>query len=265
MLSRDKKHEKTDITYILIACCTYKRVECLKSALASICAMKLPEGIKTEILVVDNDEYKSAFGVVQEFIDKGTIKINYVVEEHPGLSNVRNKALNSAIEIGATHIAFVDDDEVVDENWLISHVNFYNENREVFVSSGPAYAKFDKKYPNYIMKNSIFRQSSSKEHGKIRNSCATNNVFMGLDIVKDNNLYFLGDFNFTGGEDGNFFERVTKLGYKIAWNEKAIVYEMVNEDRANLKWIMKRKYYDGYMGAILRFKYNKISIRKRII
>ena len=40
---------------------------------------------------------------------------------------------------------------------------------------------------------------------------------------------------------------------------------MITEERANLKWILKRKYYDGYMGAILRFKYNKISIRKRVI
>ncbi len=265
MVGIRKKQQKYDVEYILVACCTYKRAEFLKQALASLFAMKLPENIRTELLIIDNDEFKSAFGIVKEFDDIGKIKINYVVEEERGLSNVRNRALKEAIRLGATHIAFVDDDETVDENWLVEHVKFYNAKDDIFVSSGPAYAKFDKKYPSYIMKNSVFRQSSSKEHGKIRKSCATNNVFFGLDIVSDNNLYFLGDFNFTGGEDGNFFERVTKKGYSIGWNEAAVAYEMITEERANLKWILTRKYYDGYMGSILRFKYNKISVRKRMI
>lgn len=260
-----KQYTKHEINYILVACCTYKRADFLKEALASLFSMKLPENIRTELLIIDNDVYKSAFGIVKEFDDIGKIKINYVVEKERGLSNVRNRALKEAIKLGATHIAFVDDDETVDENWLVEHVNFYNTKPDICVSSGPAYAKFDKKYPSYIMKNSVFRQSSSKEHGKIRKSCATNNVFFGLDIVSDNNLYFLGDFNFTGGEDGNFFERVTKMGYSIGWNEEAIAYEMINEERANLKWILTRKYYDGYMGSILRFKYNKIKVRKRVI
>ncbi len=256
---------KKEIEYILIACCTYKRADALKNALSSLFEIDLPENIKTEILIVDNDEFKSAYGVVKEFEDRGAIKVNYVVEKNPGLSNVRNCALKTAIEMGATHIAFVDDDEIVDKNWLKAHIDFYETKEDIDVSSGPAYAKFDKKYPAYIMKNSVFRQSSSKEHGKIRKSCATNNVFMGLDIVQENNLYFLKDFNFTGGEDGNFFERITKCGYKIGWNEEAIAYEVVNEERANIKWILARKYYDGYMGAILRFRYNNISVYKRVV
>ena len=260
-----QKQPKSNITYILVTCCTYKRAEYLKNALDSVCKMNFPENIKTEILVVDNDEYKSAFGVVKEFQDAENIKINYVVEKHPGLSNVRNKALNTAIELGASHIAFFDDDEIVEPDWLIQHIEFYNKIPKIHVSSGPAYAKFDKTYPAYIMKNSVFRQSSSKTQGELRKSCATNNVFFGLDIVKNNKLYFLDDFNFTGGEDGNFFERVFRKGYNIGWNEDAIVYEMITEERANLKWILQRKYYDGYMGSILRFRYNNISIRKRII
>ena len=58
------------------------------------------------------------------------------------------------------------------------------------------------------------------------------------------NVWFDPRFNNTGGEDYYFGIMMIKKGASIYWASEAIVYETVPEDRANLKWLIKR-YYSG--------------------
>ena len=263
-LKEKKVSKKSSIDYIVIAICTYKRPNLLKQAIDSILCMNFKDEIKTEILIIDNDPSASAKEVVNKFIEKSKIKIHYFVEERTGLSNVRNRALFEGINLDATHLAFIDDDEIADKDWLVEHINFYNTQQGVFVSSGPTFSKFEKDYPSYIKKNNVFKTVSTKQHGLIRENCATGNVFFPLNIVKENNIYFSQDHNFIGGEDGEFFGRISKAGYSIGWNTKAINYEIVGEERANINWILKRKYYNGFCAALLKFKENKKTLKRTL-
>ena len=113
---------KLPVKYIIIACCTYKRPEKLERLLKNLCTINYPENIKTEILVIDNDKAKSAEGIVEKFQD--VLAVHYIMEEEKGLSNVRNRAIKEAFKLGAGHIAFIDDDEIADINWLVNHVDF---------------------------------------------------------------------------------------------------------------------------------------------
>ena len=145
-LKEKKVSKKCSIEYIVIAICTYKRPNLLKQAIDSILCIDFPTEIKTEILVIDNVPNASANDVVNEFIDKSEIKIHYFVEERTGLSNVRNRALVEGINLNATHLVFIDDDEIADKDWLVEHINFYNTQENIFVSSGPTYSKFEKDF-----------------------------------------------------------------------------------------------------------------------
>ena len=262
---REKKvSNKCNIEYVVIAICTYKRPYLLKKTLDSISSMNFPEKIKTEILVIDNDKNASAKEIASEYIKKSNIKIHYFIEEKVGLSNVRNRALKEAISLNSTHLAFIDDDEIADKDWLVEHINFYNTEENIFVSSGPTFSKFEKDYPSYIKKNNVFKTVSTKPHGLIRDNCATGNVFFPLNIIKENNICFSQDHNFIGGEDGEFFGRISKSGYPIGWNTKAINYEIVGEERANIRWILKRKYYNGFCAALLKFKDNKKILKRTL-
>lgn len=248
---------KSKIEYIVIACCTYKRPASLEKMLNSLAQLTYPENIKTEILIVDNDTDKSAKPVVDKYNNLLDVTIHYAVEEKLGLANVRNKALTEALNLNATHLAFIDDDEVVDADWLLNHIEFYEEYPYIHISSAPTFSRFEKKYPNYITKNNVFKTFSTKPHGQLRAHCATGNVFFPLDIIKKHEIYFDTEHNFIGGEDGAFFLAITKLGYNIGWNTKAANYELVGDDRANISWIIKRKYFNGYSGALLSFEKKK--------
>lgn len=254
---------KTSINYILIACCTCKRPKMLMQALNSINELNLPD-IKIELLIVDNDPNATAKNIVANFSEKSKIVVHYIVEPERGLANARNRVLKEAINLNASHLAFFDDDEIVDKNWLVEHVNFYNKNTHILISSGPTYNKFVKNYPAYITKNKVFKQSSSKKTGELRTHCASGNVFFPLSIIKEKSLFFEASYVFMGGEDGDFFSRTNKKGITIGWNNEAINYEMIGDERASLQWILKRQFYNGYSGAFLKFKNNKKLIRKII-
>lgn len=253
---------KCKIEYIIIAICTYKREKLLERLLVNLQKINYPS-FKTEILVVDNDINQSAKEVCEKFKKKAKINIVYSIEENRGFSNARNKALKKSFNLGATHIAFIDDDEIADKNWLINHVDFYNKFNDIYISSAPTYKKFEQNYPDYIVNNITFKSISHKELGKLKKTAAGGNVFFPLDIVKHSNIYFDDTLNVTGSEDTDFFGRLSNAGYKIGWNNNAVNYEIVQSDRANIKWILKRAFNTGY--SVAKIKKRQLSKTKSIL
>lgn len=256
--------EKSSVDFVLVSLCTCKRPLMLGEALLSVNTLNLPEKVRVEILVVDNDENESAKEKVLDLSSKIKLPVHYVVEKTRGISYARNKILETAVEMNASHILCFDDDEILDENCLFEHVKFYNSCENVYISSGPAYNKFIGEYPKYITDSIVFKQSTSKETGFVRKKCATNNVFFPVSLAKDYGLKFSTEYVFMGGEDGDFFGRASKLGFTIVWNKEAIVYELVTKSRANLDYILKKAFYNGYSSSLLKLK-NPKKRKKRVL
>lgn len=255
---------KSEIKSIALACNTYKRPDFLRMCLEGFKALILPENIKVEVLVVDNDIEESAKAVVDEIQEDFPLKINYFVEEKRGLSNARNRLLQEALNLGFTHIALLDDDDVADKNWLINLVELYKTNEKAHIVAGPQYASFLGDFPEYLKNNNIFVKKTTKKKGGIRKICATNNVFLPVEIMTKANVWFDSSFIFMGGEDGDFFTRAGLAGFTIVFNPDAIVYEINDKERVNLKWILNRSFYNGYSGSYLKFKEKNYTF-KRII
>jgi len=252
------KREKTEIKYILLAICTYKRPNMFKNALLSVNNLKLPDDIKVEFLVVDNDSEGSAKEVVEDVQRSINLKINYVTEEKRGLSNARNRVLEEAINLGATHISMFDDDELLTENSLMAHIELYNKDENCHISSGVVLNKFSPETKNYIKNNIVFKQKTTKKTGLIKSSCASGNVFIPVAILKDNpELRFFSEFQFMGGEDGEFFSRASKLGCTIVQNSESLILEDVSKERATVKYLLNRAFYNGFSGSYLRFREDK--------
>ena len=256
--------KKPKIEFILISCCTCNRPKMFRKSLESTMKLVLPSNVRIELLIIDNDKWASGQKVVEELQQSFPFKINYFVEEQRGISNARNKLLKEAINLGATHVALFDDDEILDENWLISHHNYYNQNPEALIISGPTYNMFENSVPDYIEKNNIFKSYTTKKTGLVRNICASGNVFFPMTIVSEAGLYFSEDFIFMGGEDGDFFSKASKTGFTIVWNNEAINRELIGNERANIKWILDRNYYNGYSSAYLRFNKKEKNKNKNV-
>lgn len=234
----------------------------LKKSLESVRELLLPESVRVELLVIDNDPKSSAKPVIESLIEDFPIKINYFTEENRGISNARNRLLKEAMNLGASHIALFDDDEILDPNWLVAHCDLYGQNPVASIISGPTYNYFAVDAPDYIKKNNIFKSSTTKKTGQIRTICASGNVFFPTTIMSEAGIFFDSGHVFMGGEDGDFFKRASAAGFVIVWNNEAINREIIEKDRANIKWILDRSYYNGYSGVFLKFKNEKSLLKK---
>lgn len=95
--------------------CTYNRSESLAKALESIASSTLPDSVDWEVLVVDNNSTDQTEAVVERFCQKYPAHFRYLQEPRQGKSN----ALNTGIrEARGDILAFLDDDVVVEKDWL---------------------------------------------------------------------------------------------------------------------------------------------------
>jgi glycosyltransferase involved in cell wall biosynthesis len=94
--------------------CTYNRKERLGDALASLAQVRLPAGVGFEVVVVDNNSSDGTAETVADATAEG-FSYRYVMEPRQGLSHARNRAI---AEARGRLIAFLDDDVVVEKDWL---------------------------------------------------------------------------------------------------------------------------------------------------
>ncbi|OYN79951.1 glycosyl transferase family 2 [Mycolicibacterium sphagni] len=109
-VSAQAKTGPTEVAHVTVIVCTRDRTDMLKSALASILASNHPD---FGVLVVDNAPSSDA---TREFVTGlADPRVRLITEPVPGLSRARNAGLLAAT---ADVVAFVDDDVVVDRDWL---------------------------------------------------------------------------------------------------------------------------------------------------
>ena len=100
---------------VTIAVLTFRRPDDLAELLPLLLAQAAENdgaGRRVDVLVVDNDAAAGGRPVVAALGDE---RIRYVVEETPGISAARNRALEEA---GGAFLVFIDDDERPHPGWL---------------------------------------------------------------------------------------------------------------------------------------------------
>src|SRR5690606_5169402 len=93
--------------------------------------------------------------------------------------------------------------------------------------------------PIYISHH--FRTYNIKNNAQIK-FFDSNNFIISTEFLNKNKLNFDERFNFTGGEDRYFGTQALKFNAKIVWSKNALVYESIPVSRANLSWLIKRKF-----------------------
>ncbi|MEJ2117970.1 MAG: glycosyltransferase family A protein, partial [Alphaproteobacteria bacterium] len=90
----------------------------LAACLESILPQQVPDGWRFCLVVIDNDCTASASEVVQGFAARAPFPVHYGHEPVPGIPIARNRALDTALSLGADWITCVDDDERLAPDWL---------------------------------------------------------------------------------------------------------------------------------------------------
>ena len=100
---------------IAVVVCTYNRAEMLRNALRSLTLQQTDGAFSYEILVIDNGSTDPTKVVIAEIAASSPVAVNYVREETKGLAQALNRGVREA---RGTWLAFCDDDNLAEANWL---------------------------------------------------------------------------------------------------------------------------------------------------
>ncbi len=222
---------------------TYKRTLMLEKLILSITQCNLNKALIKDIniIIVDNDIDKSAEKITHELEKRlySTIyKLYYYNYPIKGLSNVRNELINKALLMKPDFLIFVDDDEFVTSEWLNELVKTIINTKGDMVT-GPVMPVFNNKVSKYI--SCWFERLSHNDNQKI-NSIASGNLIIKVESLLKYKIWFDKRFNKTGSEDSYFGKQMMEQGATAYWAGKAVAYENISENRANLKWLIQRWY-----------------------
>jgi len=221
-----------------ICIATYKRPQLLKKLLLSLFAQETCGEFSFGIIVADNDAQRSAEPVVGALNTRGQ-KITYAVEPEQNISLARNKALSLAT---GDYIATIDDDEYADPRWLL---NLYRvlSTYKADVVHGPVISEVHPKTPSYIKQGFVRPNPATGSTEKyILN---TGNTLFRRELIEGLPTPFDPRFGRTGSEDTAFFYKLKRRGCRMTWCQEALVFETVSSNRANLLWLLKRRFRNG--------------------
>lgn len=234
-------NSQTTTRNLQVCVLTYKRPAMLAMALHSLVLQQGLSSVdaKLHILVVDNDGAQSGRPNFDTFVKAYDVPARYVSEPKAGLSFARNRALDESAEMDL--VAFLDDDEVGDPEWLYRMI-LAMDRYHADVVAGPIRPLLMTGSPKWIERGGFF-SSAQRSSGSVLAHVATDNVMMRPSVFRT--FRFDEQFNTSGGEDTHFFLRVHGAGLRMIWAHDACVGTWVPAERANAKWIIGRAFSDA--------------------
>lgn len=246
---------KNKLIQIDICICTYQRPTLLINLLNSLRFQKLEDNINFRIIVIENDSTKSAFSTVKKFTKRSTYEVVYDVEPRQGISYARNRALQN---VNAEFVAFLDDDEIVDDDWLITMFNALNTYKADIVF-GPVIGIFPESVPRWAKNHQAFKRPMNTT-GTVLTNGASGNVLFKSSILGEPKQTFDQSYALTGGEDSDFFYRLYLKGKILIWCNEGIVREHIFPNRLTTEWIYRRSFRGGQCHfRIFVSQYSKIK------
>jgi succinoglycan biosynthesis protein ExoM len=226
---------------VAVCICTFRRQKLLRELLRGLAKLTFRKVAvpQLEIIVVDTPDDS---GSAQEICETACLPwpVKYVVEPKRGLTYARNRAITEAGTVD--FVALIDDDEVPSPQWLDEHL-WAQADFAADVVSGPALPKYASEVADWVKSGGFFDRQV-RATGTLRRACPTNNVLIGTRVFQ-RVPRFDDSFALSGGEDIDFFLRVSKAGYRIVWSQEAVVFESVSSKRGTVGWILRREYQTG--------------------
>jgi glycosyltransferase involved in cell wall biosynthesis len=194
------------------------------------------------VVVVDNDADESARAVCSEAAEWLQWPLHYATEKRRGIPQARNTALALALP-HADFVAFIDDDETPDPDWLEALLRTLAAHDGDAVT-GPALPAFEIPPARWVVESRLFDGPRHATGTSV--SCAyTNNVLVRTRALAALDALFDETLALTGSSDWEFFTRFASEGHRIVWCDEAHTHEWIPATRARLGWLLRRALRTG--------------------
>ncbi len=205
------------------------------------------------VVVVDNDAEGTAREVCNTVREDFPWELDYCVEPRRGIPFARNTAIARALQ-RVDLVAFLDDDEVPQANWL-DELLWVQREYDADVVAGPVLPRFVAQVPPWVNRGRFFHRRRWPTGTRL-DRAFTGNILFHSRLLSSLTPHFDERLALTGGEDSHFLQRVHRAGYDIVWADDAVVHETVAPTRVNSRWILRRAYRTGTSTAYIQFDFH---------
>ncbi len=239
---------------------TLNRPRPLARALASLLAQMPPQGVRIEILVIDNSQDRSAEAHVTPLLGGGGHDLRYLSEPVPGVANARNTGVREA---AGRWIAFLDDDEEAAPDWIARHVAALTTSG-ADASFGPVEAAAEEGAIGAAFADFFSRRIDRPDGSDITDLSAylgTNNSVFDKAACFGAGAPFDISLNEVGGEDSLMLKQAAEGGRRFVWAAGAKVTEWVPPRRLNWAYVHKRRFLSGQIRSFVHHKVSPVQWR----
>jgi len=242
---------------VSVCVATCRRPAGLQSLLGALEALEIPAGTTLQVVVVDNDPAGSAKAVCDEIVARHAYPLRYLIEKRRGIPFARNAALAVALP-DADFVAFIDDDEVPEPDWLAELLrvqDYYNAD----VVTGPCLPQYVEPPPSWVV-DGAFHERPRYPTGTLRHVAFTHNALVRAAVFEIVDRHFDESMALNGGDDEEFFTRVFAAGFQIVWADNAIVRETIPASRSTVRWILQRGFRAGTSSAWVQLNHHSSTL-----
>ena len=247
--------------HVCVCICTFQRIELLPRLLNRILEQQTNGTFTISCVVIDNDKNRSSEKVVRAFQDLQKLEFIYDCESERNFAVVRNRAIQKSL---GDFIAFIDDDEVPEKNWLLKLLQTCDQ-FNCDGTLGPVRPYFENQPPRWLDRSGLCHRPVHPT-GMILNwqQTRSGNCLLKRNIFFENGIRFDPAYR-TGGEDVDFFKRAIAAGKKFIWCEEAPAYELVPLERMRMTYYLRRALLQGTISLKYGLGKNQLAGRVKII
>ncbi len=240
---------------VCVCVCTYNRPELLERLLRSFRDIELGklQARDVDLIVVDNKPTDQARQVCESVSDRLPIQLHFAQEPQRGIPFARNRAISEALELGADLIAFIDDDDVPQRDWLIRLIEKQTESGADLVC-GIWRWDIDVSSLGWARMTPMFKLNFDRRKRGIPPWLATCNALITrntLERLRADGPIFSPEFGFLGCDDTDFFIRASKAGARIEVAEKSIISRYCQDHRMTFAGVLRHAFRNGNTAAIM--------------
>lgn len=236
--------------------CTWNNSRRLAITLDSISRCTIPDNLKWELVVVNNNCTDETDQVAQEFADK--LPLVYVHEPQQGLSRARNAGLKAS---SGRLIAFTDDDVKPCAEWITAYWNAYQAKPTGSYFGGPVESEFEVSKVDEELLRLATAAISGLDWGRRARTLAPNEYFISANwACPAEALRASGGFDtrkgldpscgrVRTGEETDLMNRLEKIGLSPWYLPEARIVHFVPVHKCSLKYILARKEAGGFNDA----------------
>ena len=232
--------------------CTYNRDKYIYNVLKSLADNTYPHN-SYEIVLVDNNCTDNTESECLRFHrDHPDVDFHCYKETNQGLSYARNCGITKA---KGEVLIYVDDDALVNEEYLQTYATFFSEHPDADAAGGPIIPKYETKEPSWMSHYTKMLLTAYKYKG------TTIKEFEGNDYPGGGNAAYrasvfekVGLFNVALGRKGNslaaseekdIFDKMRALGMKIFYLPTAVLYHIIPQYKLEKDYFNRLTYAIG--------------------